>query len=58
MRDYKTVCEKVSTKFLARLFCALLWFKELINRVLVYCVLPGVLGFVGLKVTSLCVVFV
>ena len=42
LRDYKIVCEKVSTKFLARLFWALLWFKELINRVLVYCVLPGV----------------
>ena len=42
LRDYKTICEKVSTKVLARLFCALLSFKELINRVLVYCVLPGV----------------
>jgi len=30
------VCEKVSTKFLARLFCALLSFKELINRVVFY----------------------
>ena len=39
LRDYETVCEKVSTKFLARLPCALLFVKELINRVLVYCIL-------------------
>jgi len=41
LRDYKIVCEKVSTKFLARLH-VLLWLKELIYWVLVYCVLPGV----------------
>jgi len=38
----KTICEKVFHQVLARLPCALLSFKELINRVLVYCVLPGV----------------
>jgi len=42
LRDYKTICEKVSTKFLARLPYALLSFKELIIRVLEYYVLPGV----------------
>jgi len=42
LRDYETVCEKVSSMFLARLLCTLLSLKELINRVLVYCVLPGV----------------
>ena len=38
----KTVCEKVFHQVLARLLCALLSFKELINKVLVYCVLLGV----------------
>ena len=38
----KTVCEKVFHQVLTRFPCALLSFKELINRVLVYCVLPGV----------------